>query len=703
MCPEVSSDVAGDCPVCGMALELNPAFAGDCCGGDGDAETAAMRFRLWVSAALTAPVFILGMSHLAPGIPHDAWVNGHGARWIQGALSTPVVFWCGAPFFVRGWRSIRTRRLNMWTLVCLGVAAAWLFSTVALIAPGLLPASEMHGPPIYFESAAVIITLVIAGQVMEGAARERTGEALRTLMRLAPPSARRVTARGDVEIPLSEVAVGDLLRVRPGDHAPVDGVVVEGRSSVDESLLTGESTPVEKGPGAPILGGAVNGSGGFVMRASKIGADTFLARVVAMVAEAQRSRAPIQGLADRAAAVFVPVVVSIAALAFAAWLVAGPDPKLPHAVVAAVSVLIIACPCALGLATPMSVTVGVGRGAREGVLFRNAEALERLASVDTLVVDKTGTLTEGRLALMAFVPAEGAQENEVFRLVAAAEKGSEHPLAAAFVRAARERGVTPPAAESFEATTGGGISAVVEGRRVLVGTPTFLKVNGIGPLGTLEPRITFLQARGSTVVLAAVDGRPAGLFAAGDLIKDSAMPALEELRQLGVRIVMATGDQAQTAAFVAGELKISEVHAGIDPAGKAALIRNLKAEGRVVAMAGDGVNDAPALALADVGIAMGTGSDAAMASAGVTLVRGDLAAAVRAVRLSRRVSRNIRQNLAFAFAYNITGIPVAAGVLHPFFGITLNPMIAGVAMSLSCVSLIQNALRLRGRGGPEVA
>jgi Cu+-exporting ATPase len=618
--------------------------------------------------------------------------------WIQLLLATPVVLWGGWPFFERGWRSLQTRKLNMFTLIALGTGAAWGHSLLATLAPGLYPAAfRAHGGgvPVYFEAAAVIVTLVLLGQVLELRARRRTGAAIRALLSLAPPTARRLLEDGrEVDVPLASVVVGERLRVRPGEKLPVDGVVLEGESAVDESMLSGEPMPVSKRPGDRVVGGSVNGTGSLLMRAEKVGGDTLLARIVALVGEAQRSRAPIQSLADQVAAWFVPVVVLAAAGTFLIWAWIGPEPRLALALVNAVSVLIIACPCALGLATPMSIAVAMGRGAGAGVLFRNAEAIEKLRGIDTLVIDKTGTLTEGRPRLVDVAPAEGVDEATLLRVAASLERGSEHPLAAAITRGAEERGIPTAPAEGFEAHPGRGVSGRVDGRAVALGSAAWIGSLGAG-LGPLAARAEALRAEGKTVVFAARDGRAAGLLAVADPVKESSLAALRELRDEGLRIVMLTGDGRTTARAVAKRLGIDEVVAEALPEQKAEAVRALAQAGRRVAMAGDGVNDAPALALAEVGIAMGTGTDVAIEAAGVTLVKGDLRGIVRARRLSRATLRNIRQNLFFAFAYNALGIPVAAGLFYPAFGWLLSPMLAAAAMSLSSVSVIGNALRLR--------
>jgi Cu+-exporting ATPase len=688
MHPEIVRDAPGSCPLCGMALEPMEISAEE----EESEELADMRRRFWVSAVLTLPLFALAMSEM--------WrpLHGRGWLWLQLALAAPVVLWGGWPFFVRGWQSVARRRLNMFTLIALGTGAAFAYSVLAVLAPGLFPDSfRGHGGQVavYFEAAAVIVTLVLLGQVLELRARARTGAAIRALLGLAPKTARRIEESGaEADVPLDAVVPGDRLRVRPGEKVPVDGVVLEGKSAVDESMLTGEPIPVEKSPGERVVGATVNQTGGLVIRAEKVGAETLLAQIVRMVAEAQRSRAPIQSLADQVAAWFVPAVIAVALAAFAAWSAVGPEPRLAHALVNAVAVLIIACPCALGLATPMSIMVAMGRGAQAGVLFRNAEAIERLRAVDTLVVDKTGTLTEGRPRLAAVEALAGFAEDELLRLAASLERGSEHPLAAALVAGAEARGLALAAPERFESRTGMGVTGAALGRTVAFGNLRLLETLGIDA-GPLAVRAEALRADGQTAMLLAVDGRPAGLVAVADPIKATTPEAIRRLRGAGVHVVMLTGDSRTTAAAVAKRLGLDEVIAEVLPEEKAAQVRRLQAAGRIVAMAGDGVNDAPALAQADVGVAMGTGTDVAMESAGVTLVRGDLRGIVRARALSRATLRNVRQNLFFAFAYNALGVPVAAGVLYPLTGLLLSPMLAAAAMSLSSVSVIANALRLR--------
>jgi P-type Cu+ transporter len=695
MHPEVQQDHPGDCPKCGMTLVLKtPAASPDQAEND---ELQEMTQRFWIGAALTLPVFVLAMVHIVPALAAQSWADSHASRWIQFALTTPVVGWAGWPFFRRGWRSVVTRHLNMFTLIAIGVGAAFVFSAVAMLAPNLFPHTMQHDGKvaIYFEAAAVIVVLVLLGQVLELRARSRTGSAIKALLNLAPPTARQVTPDGDNVVPLDQVKVGDWLRVVPGDKVPVDGVVVEGHSSVEESMITGEPLPVEKSVGDKVTGGTVNGSGSFMMRADRIGNDTLLGQIVNMVAEAQRSRAPIQGLADEVATIFVPVVLAVSVLTFVFWMWLGPEPKLAHAIVNAVAVLIIACPCALGLATPMSIMVGVGRGAQEGVLVKNAEALERLEKVTTLVVDKTGTLTEGKPKLMDVLPSGGFDAKEFLRLAASLERSSEHPLAAAIVQGAKAQGVVLESVKDFRSVTGGGVVGSIAGRTVMIGKPDFLRNEMIAGLEPLEVSAVKLQEEAKTAMFVAIDGKPAGILAVADPIKATTAEAITQLHKLGLKLVMLTGDNRRTAAAVAKQLGLDAVEAEIEPAGKVAHVKKLRAEGKHVAMAGDGINDAPALSEAEVGIAMGTGTDVAMQSAGITLVKGDLRVIAKAIRLSRATMRNIRQNLFFAFLYNALGIPIAAGVLYPFFGLLLSPIIAGAAMSLSSVSVISNALRLR--------
>ncbi|MES2340868.1 MAG: heavy metal translocating P-type ATPase [Pseudomonadota bacterium] len=692
MHPEIRQEGPGSCPICGMALEpeLVSLDAGP------NPELVDFTRRFWIGLALTAPVFILEMGGHALGM-RTPWPMAYNG-WIQLVLATPVVLWAGWPFFERGWASLLSRNLNMFTLIALGAGAAWLYSTFATLFPAAIP-NDFKTPggevPIYFEAAAVIVVLVLLGQMLELRAREATSGAIKALLHLAPKTARRIASDGtDHEVAIDQIAVGDRLRVRPGEKVPVDGEVLEGSGAVDESLVTGESMPVEKVKGARLVAGAINRTGSFVLRADKVGADTLLSQIVAMVAQAQRSRAPIQRLADRVSAWFVPAVIASALLAFAAWWFLGPDPKLAHALVAAVSVLIIACPCALGLATPMSIMVGVGRGAQAGVLIKNAEALERLEKVDTLVVDKTGTLTEGRPAVTEIHTAQGFAETELLRLAASLERGSEHPLAEAVVRAALERGLTLAEPQDFDSPVGKGVTGSVDGRKLAIGSDRFLTEAGVD-IGALKAAAEALRGDGATGIFVAVDGALAGLFGIADPIKADAAEVVAELRGAGVRVVMLTGDNRVTAQAVAARLGIAEVEAEVLPQDKAAVVARLRSQGRIVAMAGDGVNDAPALAAAEVGIAMGAGSDVAIESAGITLLQGDLRALLRARRLSRAVMSNIRQNLVLAFVYNVLGVPIAAGVLYPAFGLLLTPAIAAAAMSLSSVSVISNALRLR--------
>jgi Cu+-exporting ATPase len=661
------------------------------------AELVDMTRRFWIGAALAVPMVILEMGAHFPGLNLYHYVSPQISVWLQFLLGTPVVLWAGWPFFERGGASVRNRSLNMFSLIALGVGAAYLYSLVATFAPGLFPQDLRKDGiiPVYYEAAAVITVLVLLGQVLELRAREQTGSAIRALLNLAPKIARRIRADGsDEEVPLEQVQIDDRLRVRPGDSVPVDGAVIEGKSAVDESMVTGESMPVEKEPGAKVIGGTINGTGSLIMRAEKIGSDTMLARIVHMVAEAQRSRAPIQRLADIVSAWFVPAVIVVAVLAFIAWMVWGPPPALAYALVAAVSVVIIACPCALGLATPMSIMVGVGKGATAGVLIKNAEALERFEKIDTLVVDKTGTLTEGKPRVVAVVPAGSFDEATVLSLGASLERSSEHPLAAAIVASAKQRSLTMQEVGGFASITGKGVAGTIGGRKVAVGNAKLLKDLGVAST-ELERRADELRREGATAMFAAVDDLPAGIIAVADPIKATTPAALASLRADGVRIVMLTGDNRTTAQAVAAKLGITDIEAEVLPEQKNAIVRRLRREGRAVAMAGDGVNDAPALAEADVGVAMGTGTDVAMQSASVTLVKGDLAGIARARSLSRATMRNIRQNLVLAFVYNVLGIPLAAGVLYPAFGLLLSPIVAAAAMSFSSVSVIANSLRLR--------
>lgn len=694
MHPQIRQGHPGNCPICGMVLEpLGPTE-----GETDAAELRAVTRRFRISAALSVPLLWSLVGELFHRLDPMMLLGERPVAWAEFLLATPVVLWGGGPFFQRGWQSLLNRSLNMFSLVALGTGAAWLFSVVALLAPGLLPASfKLAGgaPPLYFEAAAVIVTLVLLGQVLELRARSQTSSAIRSLLQLAPKIAHRLDAAGlETEVPLESVQAGERLRVRPGEKIPVDGTVIEGASHVDESMLTGEPEAQRRQAGDAVTAGTVNGSGSLVIRAERVGAQTMLSQIVHMVAEAQRSRAPVQRLADRVSAWFVPAVVAVALASAALWSVWGPPPAMAHALLVAVSVLIIACPCALGLATPMSIMVGVGRGAHEGVLIKDAAALEALEKVDTLVVDKTGTLTEGRPSLQAVVPFGDVAGDELLRLAAAVESSSEHPLARAVVEGARQRGLAVPAVQDFESDPGLGVWGWIEGRRVLVGNVHLLRRGGVD-VEALMREAENHRARGQTAILVAVDGRPAGLLSVADAIKATTPDAVRALKALGIRIIMLTGDNAGTARVVGESLGLDQVVADVLPADKATVVKRLQAEGRVVAMAGDGINDAPALAQAHVGIAMDTGTDVAMQSAGVTLLKGDLRGLAKAIRLSHRTMRNIRQNLLFAFGYNALGVPIAAGALYPFFGVLLSPVVASAAMSLSSVSVIANALRLR--------
>ncbi len=695
MDPEIVREEPGSCPICGMALEPTEIRAEE----EENPELADMSHRLWISLALTLPVFAIAMIEMFEGDPLTARFSPRTLAWVQLVLATPVVLWGGWPFFVRGWASLRSRHLNMFTLIALGTGTAWGYSVIATMLPEIFPPSfrtEAGRVAVYFEASAVIVTLVLLGQVLELRARSRTGAAIRALLGLAPKTARRVHEDGTEEdVPLESVRVGDRLRVRPGEKVPVDGIVLEGESVVDESMITGEPMPVTKRRDDAVTGATVNGTGSVVIRAERVGAETLLARIVRMVAEAQRSRAPIQRLADVVAGYFVPTVIGAALVTFVVWSVFGPEPRMAHALINAVAVLIIACPCALGLATPMSIMVATGKAALEGILFRNAEAIELLQDVDTVVIDKTGTLTEGRPRLVRTVPRDGLTEEEVLQVAASLERSSEHPLAEAIVAAARDRDLDPGAVERFESRTGRGLVGCVDGREVGVGNHRLMKELGAEAEGSLAERADAMRSEGQTVVFVAADGRLIGLLGVADPIKASTPAAVAGLHAEGLRIVVLTGDDEITARAVARQLRLDEVRADVLPDQKAQAIEQLQAEGRIVAMAGDGVNDAPALARAHVGIAMGTGTDVAMESAGVTLVHGDLRGILRARRLSRLTMRNIRQNLFFAFVYNAFGVPIAAGILYPALGLLLSPMVAAAAMSLSSVSVIGNALRLR--------
>ena len=693
MHPEIVRDRPGSCPICGMALEPRTVTATE----EENPELTDMTRRFWVSVFLTLPVFLIGMNDLLPGRPFERLATMDVLGWIQLVLASPVVLWCGWPFFVRAWQSVINRSPNMFTLIGLGVAVAYGYSVLAKILPGVFPDSfKEHGiVPVYFEAAAVITTLVLLGQVLELKARSRTGAAIRALLDLAPKTARIIREKGNEEdVPLDQVQVGDRLRVRPGEKVPVDGRVIEGSSAVDESMVTGESIPVEKHDGEAVIGATVNTTGSFVMRAERVGSETMLARIVQMVAEAQRSRAPIQRLADIVASYFVPAVIVAAIITFLAWAFVGPEPRLAYALINAVAVLIIACPCALGLATPMSVMVAMGKGASAGVLFKNAKAIEVMGKIDTLIVDKTGTLTEGKPKLVSVVARKDVDESELLRLTASLERASEHPLGAAIVRGAEERGIGLVKVESFESLTGKGVRGIIEGRAIAIGNRALIDELKIDT-GSLNEEAERLRADGQTVMFVIINGHASGLIAVADPIKASTPEAIQALHAEGFHIVMVTGDNRTTAEAVAHKLNVDRVIADVLPEEKVGIVKRLQDEGHVVAMAGDGINDAPALAQAHVGIAMGTGTDVAMESADVTLVKGDLRGIVRARRLSHITMRNIKQNLFWAFIYNVLGVPVAAGILYPFFGILLSPMIAAAAMSFSSVSVIGNALRLR--------
>jgi Cu+-exporting ATPase len=703
MHPEIIRPGPGSCPICGMALEPRTITAIE----EENPELRNMTRRFWVSLALTVPLLALGMMEMVVmfgglGVPSTSTSATGLAPWIELVLATPIVLWGGWPFFQRGWASIVNRSTNMFTLIAMGTGVAYLFSLIATVFPRMFSPSfggveqgGMNGaPPVYFEAAATIVTLVLLGQVLELRARGRTGAAIRALLNLSPQTARILSDGTEHDIPLDQVKADDRLRVRPGEKIPVDGVVLDGISSVDESMITGESMPVLKEPGSGVIGATVNTTGSFIMRAERVGKETLLARIVQMVSQAQRSRAPIQRLADRVAAWFVPAVIAIAVLTFIVWSFFGPEPRLAHALVNAVAVLIIACPCALGLATPMAIMVGTGRGARAGVLIKNAEALEILEKVDTLVFDKTGTLTEGKPTVESVVAVSGGNETELVRVTASLEQGSEHPLGSAIVAAAKENKISLSSATDFQSRTGLGISGKVDGKTVSAGSEKLLQQTGVSIEG-LQHTAADLRRSGQTVIFVAVDGKPAGLIGIADPIKPSTPQALRDLKAAGLRIVMLTGDSRGTAEAVAAKLGIDEFEAEVLPDKKSEVIRRLQKQGRTVAMAGDGINDAPALAQADVGIAMGTGTDVAIESAGVTLVKGDLAGVVRARKLSQATMRNIRQNLFFAFIYNLLGVPIAAGVLYPFFGWLLSPIFAALAMSFSSVSVITNSLRLR--------
>lgn len=691
MHPEIRQNGPGNCPICGMALEPETIT-----GEEGEnPELTDMRKRFWIALILTLPVFALEMGEHIFNVHH--YINATVSNWIQLVLATPVVLWAGKPFFERGWQSLKTRNLNMFTLIAMGTGVAWLYSIVATLAPNIFPKTfQQNGTvAVYFEAAAVITALVLLGQVLELKAREQTGGAIRALLDLAPKTARRIDENGNEEdVPLDQIKVGDLLRVRPGEKVPLDGVVVDGKSAVDESMVTGESMPVMKQVERKVIGATMNQTGSFVMKAERIGKDTMLSQIVHMVSEAQRSRAPIQRLADIVASWFVPAVIVCAVVAFIIWMIYGPSPAFSYGLIAAVSVLIIACPCALGLATPMSIMVGVGKGAQAGVLIKNAEALERMEKVDTLVIDKTGTLTEGKPTVTKIVSADGFNEDELLALAASLEQGSEHPLAHAIVMAAKDKGLSLTAVDDFDSPTGKGVIGKIKGRDIALGNVMLIEERSVD-VSSLSARADELRSNGATVIFIAVDGKAAGLIAIADPIKETTPAAIKALHAQGIRIVMLTGDNRRTAEAVAKQLGIEEVEAEILPEDKGRIVKKLQGEGKIVAMAGDGTNDAPALATADVGIAMGTGTDVAMESAGVTLLKGDLTGIVRARKLSVATMSNIRQNLFFAFVYNMAGVPIAAGVLYPVFGILLSPIIAAAAMSLSSVSVIANALRLK--------
>lgn len=693
MHPEVEQEEPGDCPICGMRLEPKTVTLET---EEDDSELNDMSRRFWIGLVLTIPLFAMTMAEML-GVPLSKWISPVVSGWTQLILATPVVLWAGWPFFERGWRSIINRNLNMFTLIAIGTGAAYFYSLVAVIFPNIFPESfrsEGH-VAIYFEAAAVIVVLVLLGQVLELRARRRTSGAIRELLSLAPPTAIVVRDGEEIEVPLDQVHANETLRVRPGDKIPVDGTITDGKSAIDESMITGEPMPVSKEVGDSVIGGTVNQTGSFLFRAERVGKDTMLSQIVDMVANAQRSRAPIQRVVDQVAAWFVPIVIAISVITFIVWAVFGPSPQLANALINAVAVLIIACPCALGLATPMSIMVGVGRGAKEGILIKNAEVLENMKKVDTLIVDKTGTLTEGKPKLTKTIVANGFDETELLRMAASVEQNSEHPLASSIVRAARSSDLTIPTVQDFESVTAAGVMGKVEGQRVLIGKPSFLTGNGISGVDQLIAQAEELQTQGNTVMFVGIGDQAAGLLAVSDPIKQSTPNAIRELHKLGLKIIMLTGDNEKTAKAVADQLNIDEIEAGVQPEDKHDRVHKLREQGHVVAMAGDGINDAPALAAANVGIAMGTGTDVAIESSDVTLVKGDLQGIVKAIKLSRAVVRNINENLVFAFGYNTLGIPIAAGVLYPFFGLLLSPMLAAAAMSFSSLSVVGNALRLR--------
>ena len=692
MHPEVVSDSPGACPICGMALELKTVSV-----EEANPELIDMTRRFWAGVILTIPLVLIAMRDLIPGLSLESLISHEVMKWLELLLATPVVLWAGWPFFVRGWQSLMTRNLNMFTLIGIGVGVAYIYSIIAALFPGIFPGSFRKDGEVgvYFEAAAVIVTLVLLGQVLELKARSKTGAAIKMLLGLAPKTARRIKDGKEEDVPLENVIINDILRVRPGEKIPVDGVVIEGTSPVDESMVTGEPIPVQKQKGDRVIGATVNGTGMLIMKAEKVGEDTLLSQIVKMVAEAQRSRAPIQKLADIVAAYFVQIVMAVAVLTFVIWAWLGPEPRMAHAIINAVAVLIIACPCALGLATPMSIMVAMGKGATGGVLFKNAEAIEVMRKIDTLVVDKTGTLTVGKPKLVNIIPAEGFDEKTIIHYGASIERGSEHPLASAIVKGAEQRGINPTDVDGFESMTGKGVMGKIEGHKVALGNRKLLEDIGIDP-GELSQKAEAMRTEGQTVMFVTIDGRAAGLLGVADPLKETTPEAISALHKEGIKIVMLTGDNRTTAEAVSKKLKLDDVIAGVLPNQKADIIKRLQGEGKIVAMAGDGINDAPALAQAHVGVAMGTGTDIAMESAGVTLVKGDLRGIVRARRLSRATMRNIKQNLFWAFIYNSMGVPVAAGILYPFFGILLSPIMAAAAMSFSSVSVIMNALRLRG-------
>ena len=694
MHPEIEQDSPGDCPKCGMPLEPKGVPSGD---DHADAEIRDLTRKFWIALALTIPVFFIAMGGMIPGLNLNSWLPHSVSKWIELVLTVPVVFWAGGLFFRRGWQSIVNRSPNMFTLIMVGVGAAFFYSAVAVIAPGIFPDSfKDHGEVgLYFESAAVITVLVLLGQLLEARARSRTGQAIQSLMSLAANTAHRIRDGKEEDVPVDELNPGDILRVKPGEKIPIDGVIEDGTSHIDESMITGEPIPVEKKPGDSVIGATVNQKGAFTMRAEKVGGDTLLSQIVNMVAEAQRSRAPIQKLADSVAAWFVPAVILSAIITFAIWAIWGPAPAFAYAIVNAVSVLIIACPCALGLATPMSIMVGVGRAANEGILVKNADAIERTEKVNVLITDKTGTLTKGEPKVTDLVPVEGLSETELLSITAALELSSEHPIGQAIVNKAKEANIELQNADDFESVTGGGIKGTVDEKTILIGKEAFLKEQGVSFSDTILEKGHNFQKAAKTVVWISRDAEVIGVIGISDPIKESTPNAVKKLHSLGIRLVMATGDNEATAKAVGSELNIDEIHAGLSPEQKIELVKKLKSEGHIVAMAGDGINDAPALAEADVGIAMGTGTDVAMESAGITLVKGDLNGIAKSIDLSKSVMRNIRQNLWFAFGYNALGVPIAAGILYPFIGLLLSPMIAGAAMSFSSVSVITNSLRLR--------